>query len=160
MMRTSIIAATGVRFDETLNLIGGEDVVFFRDLRQRGYSVACAPQAMVSETIPRSRASLTWMRRRWIRAGATSTLLLAGSRGGLKRKLTIALRGLLRISAGSVLVAWYAITRGRRDFAAVARALSTVYRGAGMLMAAFGKAYQEYGSSYRHGPVTNAPVEP
>jgi len=29
MMRTSAIAASGVLFDETLNFIGGEDVVFF-----------------------------------------------------------------------------------------------------------------------------------
>jgi len=38
LIRTSILQETGVRFDESLNLVGGEDVLFFHALRMRGYS--------------------------------------------------------------------------------------------------------------------------
>jgi succinoglycan biosynthesis protein ExoM len=149
MMRTSAIARSGVQFDERLNSIGGEDVVFFRALRAQSIYVKCTPDALAYESIPRSRISLTWMMRRWLRAGATSTLLNEGANLGWRNRLANAARGLGRIGAGSLLVAVNAITRGRRDFPAVARSISTVCRGAGMLIAAFGISYQEYGQGYR-----------
>jgi succinoglycan biosynthesis protein ExoM len=147
MMRTAEIAASGVRFDETLNAIGGEDVVFFRALRARGFSIKYAPSAVAYESIPPARASLKWMMRRWLRAGATASL--AGGNLGWRNRIVNAARGLGRIAAGSVLVVVTAATHGGRDFAAVARPLSTVCRGVGMLFAAFGLAYQEYGQGYR-----------
>lgn len=152
MMRTAAIAASGVRFDETLNFIGGEDVVFFRALRARGYHIQCAPHALAYESIPRGRASLKWMMRRWLRAGATGTLLMGTGNAGWRNRIGNAARGLARIGAGSVLVVVTAVTRGRRDFAAVAHSISTVCRGLGMLIAAFGFSYQEYGRGYRRDP--------
>jgi glycosyltransferase involved in cell wall biosynthesis len=149
MMRTAAIAASGVRFDETLNSIGGEDVVFFRALRARGFNIKCSPDALAYESIPPARATLKWMMRRWVRAGATATLLMDSTHVGWRNRVANAARGLGRIAAGSVLVVLTALTRGRRDFAAVARSLSTVCRGAGMLMSAFGISYQEYGQGYR-----------
>lgn len=149
MMRTAAIAASGVMFDETLNAIGGEDVIFFRALRARGFSIKCAPDALAYESIPRSRASLRWMMRRWLRAGSTGTLLIGNGNRGWRSRIANAGRGLGRIAAGSVLVAFTAATRGRRDFPAVARSISTVCRGVGMFTAAFGASYQEYGEGYR-----------
>jgi succinoglycan biosynthesis protein ExoM len=149
MMRTSAIVGSGVQFDEKLNSIGGEDVVFFRALRAQGIYVKCTPGALAYESIPRGRISLNWMMRRWLRAGATSTLLNEGANFGWRNRLANAARGLGRIGGGSLLVAVNAMTRGRRDFPAVARSISTVCRGAGMLIAAFGISYQEYGRSYR-----------
>jgi succinoglycan biosynthesis protein ExoM len=132
-----------------LNFIGGEDVVFFRELRGRGIQVRCAPQAVVYEFIPRGRASLKWMMRRWLRSGATSTLLTQGVNVGWRARFLNASRGLARIVAGSTLVLFKGATRGRRDFASVARSISTVCRGAGMFLAALGISYREYGASYR-----------
>jgi GT2 family glycosyltransferase len=149
MMRTSAIARSGVLFDESLNTIGGEDVVFFRALRARGLYVKCTARALVYESIPRSRLSLKWMMRRWLRSGATSTLLMAGANAGWRNRLVNVGRGLGRIIAGSILVLANGATRGRRDFAAVARPIATVCRGVGMLTAAFGIAHQEYGQGYR-----------
>lgn len=152
MMRTAAIGASGVRFDETLNSVGGEDVVFFRALRARGFRVKCAPHALAYESIPRGRASLKWMMRRWLRAGATTTLLIGSPNIGWRNRIANAARGLGRIGAGSLLVVVIAATRGRRDFAAVAHSISTVCRGLGMLIAAFGFSYQEYGQGYRRDP--------
>jgi succinoglycan biosynthesis protein ExoM len=152
MMRTSAIAASGVLFDEALNTIGGEDVVFFRALRARGICVMCAPNALAYESIPPDRVSLKWMMRRWLRSGATSTLLMGGANVGWRNRLANAGRGLGRIVAGSIFVLINAVTHGRRDFSAVARSISTVCRGAGMVVAAFGVSYQEYGENYRRHP--------
>jgi succinoglycan biosynthesis protein ExoM len=149
MMRTAAIAASGVLFDETLNSIGGEDVVFFRALRARGIEVRCTPGGLAYESIPRGRTSLKWMMSRWLRAGTTSTLLIGDANVGWRSRFANAARGLGRICAGSLLVIVTAATRGRRDFAAVARSIATVCRGAGMLIAAFGFSYQEYGRDYR-----------
>jgi len=149
MMRTRAIKASEVLFDVRLNSIGGEDVVFFRELRARGIQVKCAPLAVVYEFIPRGRASLNWMMRRWLRSGATSTLLAEGANVGLRVRLANASRGLGRIVAGSMLVLFKGVTRGRRDFGAVAQSISTVCRGAGMFLAAFGISYREYGNNYR-----------
>jgi glycosyltransferase involved in cell wall biosynthesis len=147
MMRTAAIAASGVLFDEALNSIGGEDVVFFRTLRSRGFDIKCMPSAVVYESIPRGRSSLKWMMRRWLRSGATRTQMIGGANNGWRNRFANAVRGLGRIAAGSLLVVVTATLR--RDFAAVARSISTVCRGVGMLLAAFGISYQEYGRSYR-----------
>jgi len=149
MMRTAAIAASGVLFDETLNFIGGEDVVFFAALRVHGFDIKCIPGAVVYESIPRHRASLKWMMRRWLRSGATSTRLIGGANTGRLNRFADAARGLGRICAGSLLVMVTSATRGRRDFAAVARSIATVCRGAGMLIAAVGFSYREYGRDYR-----------
>ena len=89
------------------------------------------------------------MMRRWVRAGATATLLMSSRHVGWRNRVANAARGLGRVAAGSALVVLTALTRGRRDFAAVAYSLSTVCRGVGMLMSAFGISYQEYGRGYR-----------
>lgn len=149
MMRTAAIAATGVRFDETLNFIGGEDVIFFRALRAHGIHIKCSHGAVAFESIPRGRATLKWLMRRWLRAGATGTLLMGSANLSWRNRFANAARGLGRIVAGSILVVLTAAVRGRRDFPAVARAIATVCRGVGMLIAAFGVSYQEYGQGYR-----------
>jgi cellulose synthase/poly-beta-1,6-N-acetylglucosamine synthase-like glycosyltransferase len=159
MMRTAVLKTTGVRFDETLNSIGGEDVVFFRALSEQGFAVRGSPRAVVFETIPATRASLKWMMRRWLRAGATSGRLRNASTSAWHNVVGNLFAGVVRVVAGSVVVAATALMHGRRDFAAVAHSLSTVCRGAGMLLAAFGRPYQEYGSSYRPARTHGGPVE-
>jgi succinoglycan biosynthesis protein ExoM len=159
MIRRSIVEQSGVRFDESLNLVGGEDALFFRELRVRGFFVYCAPQAVVSETISKTRATLPWLLRRWFRAGATSARLRNVSNNALRGILANATGGILRIAVGSLSVVVVTLTRGRKDFAAVARSMSTVCRGAGMLMAAFGQRYEEYGSSYRRKTMDGSGVD-
>lgn len=145
IMRTSVIRKSGVRFDESLNNVGGEDVLFFRGLRSLGIQVHCAPRAVVHETIPPSRANLRWMMRRWLRTGA-STSHLAGS-SGLSRRIAAFGGGVARILGGSARLALQFMTN--RDVAARVHVLSTVCRGAGMLLFACGRSYEEYGRRYR-----------
>ena len=58
------IARTGLRFDETLVLSGGEDTAFFRALRKAGGRTGWTPDAVASESWPRERLTLGYQFRR------------------------------------------------------------------------------------------------
>jgi glycosyltransferase involved in cell wall biosynthesis len=149
MIRTAILKRTGIRFDETLNHIGGEDVLFFSQLRQRGFNIKCLPDAIVGETISSSRASVSWLFRRWVRAGGTSALLRNHSRNRWASVIINLGGGLGRVIVGGVRTLIVVVIRRRKDISPVISSLATVCRGMGMVMAAFGRTYEEYGSSYR-----------
>lgn len=58
------IRRTGLRFDETLNLSGGEDTDFFRALRKAGGRTGWTAEAVASESWPRERLTLGYQFRR------------------------------------------------------------------------------------------------
>lgn len=58
------IRRTGLRFDETLVLSGGEDTAFFRALRKAGGRTGWTPDAVASESWPRERLTLAYQFRR------------------------------------------------------------------------------------------------
>jgi len=149
MVRYSIVAAAGVRFDESLNQIGGEDVLFFKQLREKGHSIECVPEAIVFEDIPQDRASIGWLLRRWLRAGVTSARLRRHSMSPFKARLGNGFGGVGRILAGIVLVMITAVVQGWSSFAPVVKRMATVCRGIGMLLVALGGSYEEYGNTYR-----------
>lgn len=66
-----------VRFDPALGVAGGEDTVFFYELRLRGARLAAAPEAKVHETVTPERARLAWVLRRQFRSGQTHAHLTA-----------------------------------------------------------------------------------
>ena len=132
--------------DETLNTIGGEDVVFFRALRATDstsnvrlarwltnrYLAAARPQVMMRRCIARGRHKRSASGRRycWLAQSNRNAARVRPYRRGL------------------VLVVVTAATRGRR--LSSSRPLNFERcRGVGMLIAAFGFAYQEYGQGYR-----------
>lgn len=65
----------GLRFDLALGQSGGEDTLFFRDFSEAGGRIAYAPEAVVTEEVPLSRANMRWVLRRKFRAGQTHGLL-------------------------------------------------------------------------------------
>jgi succinoglycan biosynthesis protein ExoM len=56
-------------FDPAFGLSGGGDTVFFRSLFYSGLAMAWAPQAIMQEEVPPSRASVAWLRSRRFRGG-------------------------------------------------------------------------------------------
>lgn len=58
-------------FDERLGRSGGEDDVFFSRLHRAGARIAFAPEAIVFEDVPPTRARLRWLLRRSFRNGQT-----------------------------------------------------------------------------------------
>jgi glycosyltransferase involved in cell wall biosynthesis len=75
LLRAACLARSGVRFHPRLALSGGEDALFFRELRHAGCTFAWAANARVSETIPPHKARLTYMLREEFRRGNVRVFL-------------------------------------------------------------------------------------
>lgn len=74
LLSRCLLQETGIRFHSHFDRSGGEDQHFFMVLMQQGYRIVTSRDAIVFETIPRSRVSLhEWLKRRF-RVGATLTL--------------------------------------------------------------------------------------
>lgn len=64
MCRLSTQRRTGIRFDESIGLSGGSDTLFFHQFRQAGARSGWAVDAIVHETVPRSRLTFGYQFRR------------------------------------------------------------------------------------------------
>ncbi len=121
----------GLRFDEQLREVGGEDTVFFSAARRAGIPLLYCQEAVVTEVVPPSRANLRWLSQRKFRVG----LMLGG--GVLADKPRNLLRSLaygLRALVGLLPLLWWLLRR-RRERAV--RQWLTVCRDAGRLMGYF-----------------------
>jgi succinoglycan biosynthesis protein ExoM len=61
LVRCSTYRELNLRFDTSVNLSGGEDDIFFRDLHDAGFRIVFSPSAKVRETIPPHRATLGYL---------------------------------------------------------------------------------------------------
>lgn len=71
LLNLELVRQHAVRFREELGRTGGEDTVFFRQLARAGARFTYAPEAVVREPVPETRANMRWVRRRMYRAGQT-----------------------------------------------------------------------------------------
>lgn len=71
LLRRRAGAAVGRRFDLALGQTGGEDTDFFGRLHEAGGRIAFAPDALVHETVPLERTTLSWLAKRQFRSGQT-----------------------------------------------------------------------------------------
>lgn len=69
-------AFQNLRFRPELGRTGGEDTVFLSTLSGRGGKIAYAEQALLTEPVPQSRASLSWLMKRRFRSGQTHAILI------------------------------------------------------------------------------------
>jgi succinoglycan biosynthesis protein ExoM len=82
ILRRASRHVAGRRFNLARGRSGGEDTEFFTQLTGSGGTIAFAPDAVVHEAVPDSRASFSWLLRRRFRAGQTHGRLLAEPRRG------------------------------------------------------------------------------
>jgi cellulose synthase/poly-beta-1,6-N-acetylglucosamine synthase-like glycosyltransferase len=139
------LSALGLSFDHRFALTGGEDTMLFRDLLDAGGRIVYAADAVVYETVPRSRARLTWLLKRWYRTGnVEAELFLRRRRRVPWRRPVNILRGLTRVALGSALFAATLLVLGfgRKD--RIVRPLYTLCRGCGILSTTLGRRYAEY----------------
>lgn len=85
-----------LRFDLALGKSGGEDTDFFYRLSDLGGLIVDAPEALVYEPVPDSRADMRWLLNRRLRAGQTHGMRLNAAAGGP----TLAAAGLAIAKAG------------------------------------------------------------
>jgi succinoglycan biosynthesis protein ExoM len=65
----SLISEHNLFFDEKYPLAGGTDTLFFSAAHRKGIQIFSCAEAIVHETVPLSRISMTWLARRKFRAG-------------------------------------------------------------------------------------------
>jgi len=137
----------GLRFDPRWNETGGEDTLFFKALIKRGGRVAWAQHATVWESIPRNRANLRWLARRWYRTGIIEAQLGAHDSTSWRGRARSFGKGTARLGAGMLLIVGAAFSRTPSRRSAMVGRLYTLARGAGLLASALGHNYREYANS-------------
>jgi glycosyltransferase involved in cell wall biosynthesis len=139
-VRSRVFRGMEGHFEERLNLSGGEDVHFFRRAVGRGFTVVWNGEAIVSEWVPASRATVRWLVWRAYRVGNVWSICdrdLAGSRAYVALR---SLRAVGRIGKALMLMP-FGLVQGRHVLVRRAQAIA---RGLGYLVGAAGYRYDEY----------------
>ncbi len=131
-------------FDHRFSATGGGDTHLMMRLQRRGLTLRWCAGAVVTETVPESRANLRWLLQREFRKGsglALCELALAAEEGRRARQtLYRAARGTARIAKGLVLL----IPRLVQGRGGLVRTTMDVAAGLGTLAALLGVRYEEY----------------
>ncbi len=149
LFRIRLVRDWGLRFMEEFNLAGGEDTCFFEQARERGAVNLWASGAKVTETVPASRARLSWYLRRRFRygnAGHFRDLVMGRRRPGPG----IALSRLLGLFET---LAWKPIRRVLDldlGWVRLVDLAGDVCEDLGALVACFGYRYLEYARIHGH----------
>lgn len=138
------------RFESTLGLGGGEDTLFSRSLVRSGGRMVWCDESAAVDAVPLERMTRAWvLTRAWSHGNAavlTDLRLASGPAARVGLRARGVARGLLRIAAGLVRWGWGVLSRSLRH---QARGLRAALRGAGMVGAACGVAYEEYARTGR-----------
>lgn len=132
------VARLGLRFDEHLSDVGGEDTVFFSAARRAGISLLYCQEAVVTEVIPPTRANLRWLSQRKFRVGL---MLGSGALAGKPRSILKSLAYGLRAVAGTLPLLWWLLRRRRVH---AVKTWLTMCRDAGRLMGYFRVSVRPY----------------
>lgn len=140
LFRAAIPRELGRAFDHQFALTGGEDTDFFMRAHRAGNRIVWVTDAVVRETVPASRVTVSWLLRRGYREW--------GSHARCERSLhpSLAVR-VERVAKATVLVGGglcatpIAAVLGRHH---LVRALLTAARGAGSFAGLLGRHYAEY----------------
>jgi succinoglycan biosynthesis protein ExoM len=137
------VFARARHFEETMQLTGVEDTHFFMRVKQAGYKIVWANEALVFESIPSARANLPWILARGYRLGNTWVLCELSLDKRLRTRVIRALKAGAWIARGLATVAISPFT-GK---AGAVRGLRTALYGVGEITALAGQKYQEYKSA-------------
>jgi hypothetical protein len=129
-----------MRFDERLDLFGGEDHLMFRSLAAAGYKIVWADRALVHQWIPPNRTSVRWVLLRSFSVGNSMTFTELNLRPAIPTAAKLLGRGVAELFVGAgVLVS--GLARGTHAMVGGARHMAY---GTGLITAIGGLRYREY----------------
>jgi len=141
LLRIRSIQRLGITFDSAFNFAGGEDLLFFRELAQRGGALAFAAGAVAEETVGADRGTVSYVLKLHFRRGNTLSRCDLYFDKGWATAATRALKGVGLVARGCVRLLPYSFLRGRTGSVT---SLCEVARGFGELCGIFGYTYQAY----------------
>lgn len=140
-LKISSIERFGVTFDRAFNLAGGEDMLFFLQLKQCGASMVFAKRAIAKERVSSERLKARYVLQLNYRRGNTLSLCDARVHKGWTWKPLRALKAIARLVRGTTTSIPLTILRGRIG---ALTAGCDVAHGLGSLAGIFGRVYRAY----------------
>jgi succinoglycan biosynthesis protein ExoM len=141
LLTIASIRAMGLHFDNAFGLSGGEDTMFFRQLRERGGKIVYAAKAVATEYIPLSRTRLRYLVARKFGNGNTHALCELQLDRTLRTECTVLLRGLLLVPWSLSMAPLRILFFGR---AGAAKSIFDLSRAMGKLAAVIGFRFLGY----------------
>lgn len=139
------VQSRGLRFDQQLGLIGGEDTLFTRQLTGTGGRIVWCAEALVYDIVPADRMTRGWVLRRAFRMGGSASRVEVRLAGTFRARTLARLRQLLlggsRLGVGVLRFGHGTLTAAPGKRAAGARNCA---RGLGLICGVFGFEYREY----------------
>lgn len=150
LLSARMLRDTGQRFDPRFNLSGGEDKLFFRTLRARGYRIVWAADAKVEETVPGDRSGFAYLWRAQFRGGNLNMRVKLALRQAMDKPvrpmrawLRTSGRGVQAIASGIGYVLTTLFTRGWHG-PRLAAGVLRIATGLGMWASLFRFRYDQY----------------
>jgi glycosyltransferase involved in cell wall biosynthesis len=140
LLETSILREIEGPFDPAFALTGGSDAFLGREIEKRGARFIWADEAIIHETVPRSRATLGWFLRRRFRTGMALAMIRSRLQGRLRGSVTILVKGVGAIVYG-LLWATRGFVSGRKG---LLEGAAIVVFGLGGLFGLLGGRFNEY----------------
>lgn len=129
LVRREIFKNIDRPFDERLAHTGGEDADLFMRLYQSGYQIVWADDAIVYESIPKSRTTIRYILERSYRSWSIQSLLERKFDPSLKTKFIRMLKGMGLIAFGTLILI-PSLFQGKY---AIVKALRSIWRGCGTI---------------------------
>jgi len=142
LLRVDSLRRFALKFDRTFDFSGGEDLLFFRQLHERGASFVFAARAQTTEGVVPKRASAGYILKLNYRRGNTLAICDVRTRPGVRSVALRALKGSLRLARGFTQLIPLSLLRGRGGALTAACDLA---HGIGSIVGLFGVVYEAYG---------------
>jgi succinoglycan biosynthesis protein ExoM len=140
LISSRVLAGDDAPFHPGMRLSGGSDTHFFMRAHRQGRRIVWADEAVVTEYVPATRATLRWLLRREFRRGITLSTCLRDLDLTPWRVVRRVGHGSVRLVQGLGQMA-LAVVGGQRQ---AVRGLGTMSFGAGLLAGLTGMSYEEY----------------
>jgi len=138
LMRTAWVGAGLPRFDIAFSETGGSDFDFFWGIRKSGAKILYCSEAVVFESVPQSRMSWQWIRRRYMRNGIA--IVRSHRKHGESIYGLLLVRMLALVFGATRLAMQYVSRRGPQ-----AQSVESVFKSIGAFCALTGYRIKEYG---------------